>query len=496
MEKRKRGFRRLKYLVISIVIIAILPLIAAVVIRISGIGESEKRYTEIVMKSNELIDNIRTKYDGKEQSFSRLKNNLKDLEDKELDRSKLLVIDLGETLSFYAENDRLNMYFGDVINGFESHEVAAENVINDIINPGIKDATRLSDDILINAIGVTEETFSHWGLSYSNDTKTLFLPSNLIVQNSQKTLCFIQDDYYIYLPAKFFNAEIGSSDVTVTVENKKEENYFTVKFGDENNDKINYTSWEYPILVKINYEAPEGTDVIVERCDVDDIFDVKNKKRVARSYLVGDSLYLYAYTGGKYSFEEIPGSDEDNKYLKFIENREILDEEMLSNDIMTRADFMVALAKCGYSDISAGGNSKFTEDVSDNHKYIDEIITLQDRNVILGVGEGRLDPDGILTVQDMYVMMNRFINNFNVNLEGGIYPDNGKVNINEKNCSKYAVEHLYEMKRRGFILPEHIDNGYIEPKRAVKTAEAAEVLYMLITKGGGGLKHAKYGNRG
>lgn len=417
-----------------------------------------------------LVNNIHIKYDDKERTLSLHEIN----SDKDgVDCSKLLVIDIDKTLSDYSKNESLSSLFGDILNGYANEKVKSRRAIRDIISDGVKRLADKTDYLLVDAIGITTENFFPWELPNLPDFETIILPNELIRENSGKTLSFITDDYYVNMPSNFFNESGENAEAIVTM--SYDRGAFNVQFAN-----TNYTNWEHPILIKINRKN-YNTDALV----------LRDGKKVARSFQKDNDFYIYAYTGGKYEIEEIPINNEDNPYLSFVRNREILSDEILHKEVISRADFIAALFRSGYTEISSGGNNEFTADVSNSHEYIDEFNTASGKKIVLGVGSGALNPDGDLTIQDMYTILDRFINYFGIDI-GGIYTNTPNI-LNTYECNDYAKECVEQMRTRGFILPNHInENGYMYPNGQVKTKEAMELIYKLITEGGGGLDYAKY----
>lgn len=404
-----------------------------------------------------LVNNIRVNYDGKESTLSERKTA------EEADGIPI-TMDVKDTVLAYASNPELREDFDELLNGYENNDVQSKQSIKNIVLEGVKQLTWLTNEVIIDAIGLSKSDFGAWDLPDMPKYETIYLPAELTNKNYDKSISFITDNYFVSVPSKFFNE--SNDEVSAIVNVSYENNVFNIDFG----ENVNYTNWEHPVAIKIKRPNSNGDTVVT-----------RDKTKIVRSFKKNDYLYIYTYTGGNYQIQDIEINDD--LYKSFIINREILASEILQKEFITREDFIAALMRSGYTEVSSVGNNVFEADVSDTHKYIAEFKTGAGKNIVKGIAIGVLAPEQYLTIQEMYTMLGRFIDVFNVDI-GGVYPNTTEIkNIND--FDEYAKTWVTKMKQRGYILPNHINAyGYMSPKDPVKTDEAMELIYTLIVNGG------------
>lgn len=443
---------------------------------LSIVGISVIVYMKIIVepKVDKLINNIQVRYNNKKSALSEQKMP----DDLTHGENGPLAMNIKDTMAVYSQDDDLRKQFDKLLQGYESDDTQSKRIIKQIVLEGIKKMTEMTNEIIIDAIDLSQDDFQAWTLPRLPHYETIVLPSELTHENSNKSLSFITNDYYVRVPSEFFNKNENGNNVELDIGYKN--NMFSIAFPNINNKNqtIEYTNWEHPITISI--KRPNNKDTVVTR----------NDARIARSFAVDDNLYIYAYADGKYSISdmEIKG----NKYISFIDNREILGNEILQKEFITRGDFIAALMRSGYTEISADGNNAFAADVSSTHEYIDEFNTGAGKEIVAGIAEGVLAPEQNLTVQEIYTLLGRFIDKFNIGIRG-VYPNTTEIK-NMNDFDDYAKVWTSKMKQMGFILPEHISpQGYMDPKASVKTKEAMEMIYKLIVEGGRDeLKYAQY----
>lgn len=138
------------------------------------------------------------------------------------------------------------------------------------------------------------------------------------------------------------------------------------------------------------------------------------------------------------------------------------------NEYVTRAQFCKMICTC--FGIEADGNAEFT-DVSKESWYYSYVTNLANAGVINGVGDGRFDPDGLITRQDIAVILARVISKMNY----AIPKDNAtQIFADDNDIADYAKSSMYELFACGILTGT---DGKAMPCENATRAEAATLIY-------------------
>lgn len=143
-------------------------------------------------------------------------------------------------------------------------------------------------------------------------------------------------------------------------------------------------------------------------------------------------------------------------------------------DKVTRAEFLVMLYRM------SGDNGKYScdlTDISNENWYYNEASWAYNNGIVYGVGENRLNPDALITRQDMACIIDRYAEKYGVKLEQNSI-DMKFEDLNE--ISDYAVSSVNKLYGAGVLKGN--DKNEFMPKAYTTRAEAAVVIYSLIKK--------------
>ena len=141
---------------------------------------------------------------------------------------------------------------------------------------------------------------------------------------------------------------------------------------------------------------------------------------------------------------------------------------------ITRGMFVTVLSRFDKSDISGHKNS--FDDVDLSMYYKDAIAWAADSGIVKGTGNGTFNPDGLITREEMAVMMFNYIGARHKSL----------LNISElkyivfnddANISSWAKDAIYTLVTLNVLNGD--DNNYFSPKANVTRAQAATLLVKL-----------------
>jgi len=148
------------------------------------------------------------------------------------------------------------------------------------------------------------------------------------------------------------------------------------------------------------------------------------------------------------------------------------------NDGVTREE-MVKLVVTAFSDTNSGAECDFSDVSTDRWSY-PYIATAFNLGLITGVDASNFEPTGSITRENLAVILYRTYNyaGKKVVAENASYTDS-------ENISSYAKDAVNAMAKLGIM--EGMGDGTFSPKTVVTRAQAAKVIYSLITLIGGNI---------
>lgn len=148
------------------------------------------------------------------------------------------------------------------------------------------------------------------------------------------------------------------------------------------------------------------------------------------------------------------------------------------NDGVTREE-MVKLVVTAFSDTNSGAECDFSDVSTDRWSYA-YIAKAHNLGLITGVDASNFEPTGSITRENLAVILYRTYNyaGKKVVAENASYTDS-------ENISSYAKDAVNAMAKLGIM--EGMGDGTFSPKTVVTRAQAAKVIYSLITLIGGNI---------
>lgn len=138
------------------------------------------------------------------------------------------------------------------------------------------------------------------------------------------------------------------------------------------------------------------------------------------------------------------------------------------DDSVTRAQFSKMVCEC--FGINAEGNAEFN-DVSKDSWYYGYVTKLANAGIINGVGNGNFEPDGLITRQDMSVMLVRIINKMNYAIPK---TEQTETFSDDADIADYAKSSVYELVAYGILTGT---DGKAMPQDNATRAQAAALIY-------------------
>ncbi|WP_148228152.1 S-layer homology domain-containing protein [Syntrophobotulus glycolicus] len=188
------------------------------------------------------------------------------------------------------------------------------------------------------------------------------------------------------------------------------------------------------------------------------------------------STYGIAYKAG-FNFTDINGhwAEED---ILFSANRGILagtgTTTFSPNAPMTRGMFVTALGRLANADISAYKKSSFSDVKTDSY-YMGYIEWSVKNNILVGIGGGKFDPDGLITRKQMAVMMDRYATVIGFKLPEvhtqNTFADNAKIGA-------WAAPSVKRIQMAGILQGKN--NNFYDPQGTAARAEASAVLRRFV----------------
>lgn len=139
---------------------------------------------------------------------------------------------------------------------------------------------------------------------------------------------------------------------------------------------------------------------------------------------------------------------------------------------VTRADFLLLLVRA--LELSSPVKDNFN-DVKPSDYYYEAVGVAKALGIVNGVGNGKFNPKGLITRQDMIVMADRALRvaeyrYLNGSRDISSFKDATKV-------SNYAKESIQRFVSEGFV---HGSNGSLKPQDYASRAEVAVIIYRLV----------------
>lgn len=154
--------------------------------------------------------------------------------------------------------------------------------------------------------------------------------------------------------------------------------------------------------------------------------------------------------------------------VKGIDNNNFAPQKQI-----TRADFLLLLVRA--LELSAPVKDDNFSDVKKGDYYYDAVGTAKALGIVNGVGDGRFNPKGLITRQDMIVMADRALK-----IAGYKYSNSSKsidAYVDASKVSNYAKESIQKFVSEGFIQGS---NNSLKPTDNASRAEVAVIIYRLI----------------
>ncbi|MEA4893281.1 MAG: S-layer homology domain-containing protein [Peptococcaceae bacterium] len=188
------------------------------------------------------------------------------------------------------------------------------------------------------------------------------------------------------------------------------------------------------------------------------------------------STYGVAYKAS-FKFTDINGHWAKDDIL-FVANRGLMTGTSATtfspNGSMTRGMFVTALGRLANADISAYKQSGFT-DVKADAYYMGYIEWGVKNNILVGIGGGKFDPDGLVTREQMAVIMDRYATAIGFKLPEvhtqNVFADNAKIGA-------WAAPSVKRVQMAGIIQGK--SNNLYDPQGTATRAEVSAVLRRFV----------------
>lgn len=144
------------------------------------------------------------------------------------------------------------------------------------------------------------------------------------------------------------------------------------------------------------------------------------------------------------------------------------------NNNVTRAEFLKMTVMLFGIKAADGAENKF-EDVKKTDWHYDYVYAALSNGIVDGVSETAFNPDGLITRQDMAVILYRA-----ATFAGKTYADGEIFFADKDSISNYAADAVSAFSKAGII------NGYnnmFNPTNTATRAEAAQILYNILNGG-------------
>ena len=188
------------------------------------------------------------------------------------------------------------------------------------------------------------------------------------------------------------------------------------------------------------------------------------------------STYGVAYKAS-FNFTDIAGHWAKDDIL-FVANRGLMTGTSATtfspNGSMTRGMFVTALGRLANADISTYKQSSFI-DVKADAYYMGYIEWGVKNNILVGIGDGKFNPDGLVTREQMAVMMDRYATAIGFKLPEvhtqNTFADNTKIGA-------WAASSVKRIQMAGIIQGKN--NNIYDPQGTATRAEVSAVLRRFV----------------
>jgi hypothetical protein len=188
------------------------------------------------------------------------------------------------------------------------------------------------------------------------------------------------------------------------------------------------------------------------------------------------STYGVAYKAS-FNFTDIGGHWAKDDIL-FVANRGLMTGTSATTfspgGSMTRGMFVTALGRLASADISAYKQSSFT-DVKADAYYMGYIEWGVKNNILVGIGGSKFDPDGLVTREQMAVIMDRYATAIGFKLPEvhaqNVFADNAKIGA-------WAAPSVKRIQMAGVISGKN--GNLFDPQGTATRAEVSAVLHRFV----------------
>ena len=188
------------------------------------------------------------------------------------------------------------------------------------------------------------------------------------------------------------------------------------------------------------------------------------------------STYGIAYKAN-FNFTDLGGHWAKDDIL-FVANRGLMTGTSVTtfspNGSMTRGMFVTALGRLANADTSAYKQSSFI-DVKADAYYMGYIEWGVKNNILVGIGGGKFGPDGLVTREQMAVIMDRYATAIGFKLPEvhtqNVFADNAKIGA-------WAAPSVKRIQMAGIIQGKN--NNFYDPQGTATRAEVSAVLRRFV----------------
>jgi hypothetical protein len=140
---------------------------------------------------------------------------------------------------------------------------------------------------------------------------------------------------------------------------------------------------------------------------------------------------------------------------------------------LTRAEYVKTLAGLAHAGLDRYPGSEFT-DVEETASYAAAANWAFRQGIVEGVGEGKFDPEGVITREQMAAMSHRFYKNLGIYYGGEIdeIPYTDKESVHD-----WALDAVRAMYTSGIMKGR--EDGSFDPQANVTRAETAAIAYRI-----------------
>ena len=216
----------------------------------------------------------------------------------------------------------------------------------------------------------------------------------------------------------------------------------------------------------VYYIDDNGNTIFVPFC-----FTIGNKV-----YFLGTAGIDYFVKENKKQFGDIEGHWAHDNILA-IASREVFqgypDNSFGPDQQMTRAMLATVLARMAIADTSIYTAQVF-DDVSMDTWYGPSVAWAFDKGIVRGVGNDSFNPDGLVTREEIAVMLSRFLKYTEIEMKTETAADFDDLNL----ANTWAVEAIDELQEYGIVTGR--SGNMFDPFAETTRGEISTMLYRLI----------------